>query len=148
MRAAITAVLPEPAPATTWTGPSGAVIAASCSGVGFWPRSAARTPGVTAPVRVVLTVHLHRCRRPPGAPGRPRRPGRPRGAARGRDRPGEGSARRWGPGRPGGGGGARAPPGGPGRVPVFVPERRGWRRGVLPPGGVARGGPGRVGRAP
>src|SRR5215216_4065512 len=97
MRAAITAVLPEPAPAITWTGPSGAVIAASCSGVGSWPRSAARTPGVTRPVRVALTVRLRRWR-PPGhragcrwAPGRP--PDRRRGRGRPGDAPGPGAPR-------------------------------------------------------
>src|SRR5918999_5790207 len=106
MRAAITAVLPEPAPAITWTGPSGAVIAASCSGVGSWPRSAARTPGLPAAVRVALTVHLRRRRRAgprvarrwvhAPAPGRPGPPGRPSGG-------------RWGRGRPGGGRGPGTP---------------------------------------
>src|SRR5574341_489145 len=42
MRAAITAVLPEPAPAITWTGPIGAVIAAHCSKVGSRSLSARR----------------------------------------------------------------------------------------------------------
>src|SRR6266498_3764416 len=42
MRAAITAVLPEPAPAITWTGPIGAVIAAHCSDVGSRSLSALR----------------------------------------------------------------------------------------------------------
>src|SRR5215216_3757452 len=97
MRAAITAVLPDPAPAITWTGPSGAVIAASCSGVGSWPRRAARTPGVTTPVRVALTAGLHRWW-PPGRPagcrwahGRP--PGRRRGPGRPGDAPGPGTPR-------------------------------------------------------
>src|SRR4029453_10589410 len=51
-----------------WIGPSGAVIAASCSGVGSWPRSAARTPGGTRPVRVALTARPRRV-------GAPRAPG-------------------------------------------------------------------------
>ena len=38
-RAAIVSLLPEPAPATTASGPSGAAITAACSGVGSGSRS-------------------------------------------------------------------------------------------------------------
>ena len=57
MRAAITAVLPDPAPAIACTGPIRAVIAASCSGVGSWPRSAAQNLLGTAPVVGLTARH-------------------------------------------------------------------------------------------
>src|SRR5574341_13515 len=57
MRAAITAVLPEPAPAITWTGPIGAVIAAHCSKVGSRSLSARRMLAV-AVVAVAAVLGL------------------------------------------------------------------------------------------
>src|SRR6266511_4284076 len=72
MRAAITAVLPEPAPAITWTGPIGAVIAAHCSDVGSRSLSALRMLAVAAvAVRVALTARL--LGKAAAAPARPRR---------------------------------------------------------------------------
>ncbi len=49
-RAAITVVLPDPAPATITTGSSGAVIAASCSSVYGTPSSATRSDGLRSTV--------------------------------------------------------------------------------------------------
>src|SRR5262245_25311935 len=63
MRAAITAVLPDPAPAITWTGPIGAAIAAHCSAVGSRPLSALRMLGVAMEVvaaPLALTARLPR----------------------------------------------------------------------------------------
>src|SRR6266704_4601489 len=71
MRAAITAVLPEPAPAITWTGPIGAVIAAHCSDVGSRSLSALRMLAVAA-VAVRLALMARLLGKAAAAPARPR----------------------------------------------------------------------------
>src|SRR6266511_1252907 len=82
MRAAITAVLPEPAPAITWTGPIDAVIAAHCSAVGSRSLSALRMLGAAvAAVAVGLALTVRLLRR--GGPAPARSPGRG-GSLRGR----------------------------------------------------------------
>ena len=55
-RAAIVSLLPEPAPAMTASGPSGAEITAACSGVGSGSRSSrASWAGPIGPVPIGLT---------------------------------------------------------------------------------------------
>src|SRR5262245_3711800 len=99
IRAAITAVLPEPAPAIRWDRPSGDLIAAHCSVVGSAPRSAARIAGLATtvwapaaplgapPIQPLIGLLLrrrawrrHRWTPPGSAPQRAR--GTPRPAAR------------------------------------------------------------------
>ena len=70
-RAAITEVLPEPAPATMTPGSSGAVAAASCSSVKSMPRSARSTSGRSR-VRLV-DVTGHESIRPSGWAGQDER---------------------------------------------------------------------------
>jgi len=55
-RADIVSVLPEPAPATTTAGASGAPITAACSAVGGGRPSAAASVGVTSPTSTVLPI--------------------------------------------------------------------------------------------
>ncbi len=73
-RAAIVSVLPDPAPATTSTGPGGASMTATCSGVGgCWPIARAMSAAPTSPGNIW----------PSGAPRRPvltRSPAGPRAA--------------------------------------------------------------------
>src|SRR2546421_7097198 len=64
-RAAMTAVLPLPAPAMMARGTGSWTIAAHCSSLGSWPRRAARTAGLARRVTAASRVTLYQAA--PGA---------------------------------------------------------------------------------